>query len=153
MEFTAIDSFGWTEDPEEPIAIYKYISEDDANGNSYYLWQTSEDATEWGTVPDSDPQSNMIVEFDDFAAGMNAATWVEDNDDVTQQGSITSGPYFQQSQAEYTDWNEESQRYENGKQTVIRQISDFLWYGLDAWGRNNPASEQPQCTATDDCFG
>jgi len=32
-------------------------------------------------------------------------------------------------------------------------VSNYLWYGLDAWGRNNPASDQPQCTDTGDCFG
>ena len=42
---------------------------------------------------------------------------------------------------------------ETGKRTMIRKVSDFLWYSLDSWGREHPNDDQPQCESEGDCLG
>lgn len=36
---------------------------------------------------------------------------------------------------------------------IIQSVSDYLWYNLDAWGRLNAASTEPQCGNTVECWG
>ena len=41
--------------------------------------------------------------------------------------------------------------HQNGVLEEIRMVSDFLYYGLDAWGKANRNSTNPQCSDNDAC--
>jgi hypothetical protein len=32
-------------------------------------------------------------------------------------------------------------------------MSDYMWYSLDQWGRDNAGSDAPQCGSATDCMG
>ena len=45
---------------------------------------------------------------------------------------------------EYTDENGKKQ-FEEGRVQEIKDVSDYFYYALDSWGKDNPESQQPQC--------
>ena len=60
--YEATDSYGWTGVPsEEPEAVEKYITAAGSDGNSFYLWKTSDGEIPWGTWPDSESNRQIVV--------------------------------------------------------------------------------------------
>jgi len=52
----------------------------------------------------------------------------------------------------YTAWNETGQdMYANGRLEEVRAVSDYLYYGLDAWGKANRNNTNPQCSDSNAC--
>ena len=52
----------------------------------------------------------------------------------------------------YTAWNETGQpQYTNGLLEEVRAVSDYLYYGLDAWGKANRNNTNPQCSDSNAC--
>ena len=45
------------------------------------------------------------------------------------------------------DYNEETEDHESGQIESIQQVSDYLYYSLDDWGKENSGSLAPQCIA------
>jgi hypothetical protein len=54
---------------------------------------------------------------------------------------------------EMAGMNDETGFYDSMRLEQIQEMSDYLWYSLDQWGKDNSASEQPQCMTASDCFG
>ena len=52
------------------------------------------------------------------------------------------------------DWQDFGDKvHETGKRTMIHKISDFIWYSLNAWGRDHASDDQTQCESYNDCLG
>ena len=45
----------------------------------------------------------------------------------------------------------ETNSYANGRAEAIGSVMDYLWYGLDAWGKENRNSTNPQCSDSNAC--
>ena len=43
--------------------------------------------------------------------------------------------------------------HDEAKIETIQQMSDYMYYSLDQWGRANAASPVPQCHSAVDCLG
>lgn len=135
-----------------------YTSED---GVDYYLWKENRAQyaqADWYNMPEGEAVVSLGIEFEDFDIPFAMNRYEDAEQNKTAQrieiyGANRTAIYSEQIIEAEQEYNEETGKYESGKRTIIRMVSDFLWFSLDAWGRNFPESEQPQCTTAGDCLG
>ena len=179
LSFTKVAAFGWegtagVSTPNEPDSLIKY--EQASVGSPYYIWKMSTGANWYQDgfeIPEGvDPVANYEYDLPNFnsSADVQWFNQIDENGNVsmTAQGGLEFGynnnmtddwQYWNYTQmdidyiSEMSDQNQTTGQWESGRRAIIAKLSDFLWFSLDAWGRLNVDSEQPQCNSVGDCFG
>ena len=71
--------------------------------------------------------------------------------DKQTQKSWEKGDNFGREFGVYKDCDNDECK--TGRVEEIKKVSNYLYYSLDTWGQENPASAQPQCNTDEACGG
>lgn len=130
-----------------------YYTSDDNSGKNY-LWDTGAKDTslQWGS-PDEDATSSFKLDM--MNQTITSETWMDEE----------AGTFYQENTVEGADGTStyttisnsgcdpETMMCDENKIESIQQMSDYMWYSLDQWGRENSGSDAPQCGSATDCLG
>lgn len=86
--------------------------------------------------------------------GLEQTTWIDfETGDQHTERTIETHVYEQETQIIREDLDPDTMQYNAGYELSIQSVSNYLWYSLDTWGRNNAGSPVAQCGTTGDCLG
>lgn len=92
--------------------------------------------------------------MDAFGMEVSMQQWNdEDSGDYFQVTTFDGFDQYQENTVSMTGYDDMYGDHAVVQLESIQQMSDYLYYSLDSWGRENSASLQPQCGEATDCFG
>ena len=103
-----------------------------------------------GVVTATQKQDKYTFELGS-SSGSETVTHNEDTNEYQKQGTWEKGDNYGREFGVYKDC--EDQECKTARVEQINKVSDYLFYSLDTWGQENPASEQPQCNTDESCGG